>query len=37
MIANIVRNVEIYNESIAVAVYEEDDENANLICSKAAD
>ncbi len=37
MIANIVRNVEIHNDSIAVAVYEEEDENANLICAKAAD
>ena len=37
MIANIVRNVEIHNETIAVAVYEEDDENSNLICAKAAD
>ena len=37
MIANIVRNVEIHNDTIAVAVYEEEDENANLICAKAAD
>lgn len=36
-IANIVRNVEIHNGTIAVALYEEEDENANLICAKAAD
>jgi len=36
-IANIVRNVEIHNDTIAVAVYEEEDENSNLICAKAAD
>ena len=36
-IANIVKNVEIHNDTIAVAVYEEDDENSNLICAKAAD
>lgn len=37
MIANIVRNVEIHNDTIAVAVYDAEDENANLICAKAAD
>lgn len=37
MIANIVKSVEIHNDTIAVAVYEEEDENANLICAKAAD
>ena len=37
MIANIVKNVEIHNDSIAVAVYDAEDENANLICAKAAD
>ena len=36
-IANIVRNVEIHNDTIAVAVYDQEDENANLICAKAAD
>ena len=36
-IANIVRNVEINNYTIAVAVYDQEDENANLICAKAAD
>ena len=37
IIANIVKNVEIYNDTIAVAVYDEDGENSNLICAKAAD
>ena len=37
IIANIVKNVEILNDTIAVAVYEEEGENANLICAKAAD
>ena len=37
MIANIVKNVEIHNDTIAVAVYDAEDENANLICAKAAD
>ena len=36
-IAEIVKKVEIHNDSIAVAVYEEENENANLICAKAAD
>ena len=37
IIANIVKNVEILNDTVAVAVYEEEGENANLICAKAAD
>lgn len=37
IIANIVRNVEIHNDSIAISIYDEDNENANLICAKAAD
>lgn len=37
IISNIVRNVEIHNNSIAVSVYDVEDENANLICAKAAD
>ena len=38
IIANIVKNVEIIDESIAISVYEdENDKNANLICAKAAD
>ena len=36
-IANIVKNVEIHNEAIAISIYEEDNENSNLICAKAAD
>jgi len=36
-IAEIVRNAEIVNETIAVSIYEEEDKNANLICAKAAD
>lgn len=36
-IANIVRNVEIHNDAIAIAVYEEENPNSNLICAKAAD
>lgn len=36
-IANIVRNVEIHNETIAIAIYDEENENGNLICAKAAD
>ena len=38
IIANIVKNVEIIDESIAISTYEdENDKNANLICAKAAD
>ena len=38
MISEIVRNVEITNGTIAISVYDkEDDPNANLICAKAAD
>ncbi len=37
IIANIVRNVEIHNDTIAIAVYEEENEDSNLICAKAAD
>ena len=36
-IANIVRNVEIHNDTIAIAIYDEENENGNLICAKAAD
>ena len=36
-IANIVRNVEIHNDTIAIAIYNEENENGNLICAKAAD
>ena len=37
LIAEIVRSAEIINDSIAIAVYESDDPNANLIIAKAAD
>ena len=37
IIADIVKNVEIINNTIAISVYEKDDENANLMCAKAAD
>ena len=37
-IAEIVKNIEIVNDTIAIAIYNnENDENANLICAKAAD
>ena len=37
VIAEIVKNAEIVNDTIAISVYEEKDNNANLICAKAAD
>ena len=37
IISEIVRNAEIHNDTIAVSVYDKEDENANLICAKAAD
>lgn len=38
VIAEIVKSVEIINDTIAIAVYDNvEDENANLICAKAAD
>ena len=37
VIANIIKNVEIHNNTIGIAVYESEDEDANLICAKAAD
>ena len=37
VIAEIVKNAEIINDSIGISVYEEKDKNANLICAKAAD
>jgi len=36
-IANIVKNVEMYDNSIAIAIYDKEDKDANLICAKAAD
>lgn len=38
VIAEIVKSVEITNDTIAIAIYDnEEDEDANLICAKAAD
>ncbi len=37
VIADIVKNVEIINDTIGISVYDEKDKNANLICAKAAD
>ena len=37
VIADIVKSAEIVNDSIGIAVYDERDKNANLICAKAAD
>ena len=36
-ISNIVRNVEIHNNTIAISVFEENNSDANLIIAKAAD
>ena len=36
-IADIVKAAEVINDSIAVAIYEQEDKSANLICAKAAD
>lgn len=37
IISNIVRNVEIHNNTIAISVFEEENNDANLIIAKAAD
>ncbi len=37
VIADIVKNAEIVNDTIAISIYDEKDKNANLICAKAAD
>ena len=37
LISDIVRNVEIHNDSIAISVFDKENEDANLICAKAAD
>ena len=37
VIADIVKNAEILNETIGISEYTEKDKNANLICAKAAD
>ncbi len=36
-IANIIKNAEMYDNSIAIAIYDKEDKDANLICAKAAD
>ena len=36
-IATIVKNAEMFDNSIAIAVYDKEDKDANLICAKAAD
>ncbi len=36
-IADIITSAEIINDSIAIAIYEDEDKNANLVASKAAD
>ena len=37
LIADIVKNAEIVNDSIGISIYDKQDKNANLICAKAAD
>jgi len=37
IISNIVRNVEIHNDTIAISIFEQENEDANLIIAKAAD
>ena len=37
VIADIVKNAEIVNDTIGISIYSEKDKNANLICAKAAD
>lgn len=37
VISDIVRNTEIVRETIGISEYDKEDENANLICAKAAD
>ncbi len=37
VIANIVKNAEMLDDSIAIAIYDKEDKDANLICAKAAD
>ncbi len=37
IIADIVKNAEIINQSIGISEYETEDKNASLICAKAAD
>ena len=37
VIADIVKNAEVINDTIGISIYNEKDKNANLICAKAAD
>ena len=37
VIADIVKHAEMLDNSIAIAIYEKEDKDANLICAKAAD
>lgn len=37
VIADVVKNAEIVNDSIGISIYKKEDKNANLICAKAAD
>ena len=37
IIASIVKNVEVIKDRIAISVYEQNTEDANLVCAKAAD
>ena len=37
IIADVVKNAEIVNDSIGISIYDKEDKNANLICAKAAD
>ena len=36
-ISKIVSDAEITNDTIAISIYDEEDENANIVCAKAAD
>ncbi len=36
-ITEIIKTTEIVNDNIGIAVYEEDDKNANIVCAKSAD
>lgn len=36
-VTDIIKNTEIINEKIGIAVYQEEDKNANVICAKSAD
>lgn len=37
LISEIVRKVDIIHDSVAISIYDGEDENSNLICAKAAD